>query len=123
MNSVELFIQSLPDRQREITIFLDHLLMENPEITSRIRYKIPFYYRKSWICYLNPINEQGVELAFTRGNELSNQQGILVSKGRKQVYGLDVFDVRKIPLQSLQEVIQEALILDETVPYASKRRG
>lgn len=103
-------------------IHLDQLLMQNPEVTAKIRYRVPFYYRKSWFCYLNPIKNHGVEMAFIRGNELSNTQGILQAKNRKQVHGIEMFDTKSLPLKALQEVIQEALLLDETVPYASKRR-
>ena len=121
MSSVDLFIQGLDDPQRSLMIYLDHLLMQIPELTSKIRYRIPFYYRKSWICYLNPIKRQGIELVFIRGNELSNEQGILDPKGRKQVSGLEIYRSNDIPFTALHEVIQEALILDESVPYASKR--
>ena len=120
--TVEQFILDLDDPQKTIMQYLDNLLREYPELTAKIRYGIPFYYRKSWICYLNPIKNQGVELAFTRGNELSNVQGILQDKGRKQVQGMEVFVLSEVPTQSLREVVQEALLLDETVPYASKRR-
>ena len=97
--------------------------MDFPGITSKIRYRIPFYYSKSWICYINPIKKQGVELVFLRGNELSNFQGILDAKGRKQVAGLELFDHTKVPFKELSEVLTEALILDKTVPYASKRKS
>ena len=120
--TVEQFILDLDDPQKSIMQYLDDLLREYPEITPKIRYGIPFYYRKSWICYLNPIKDQGVELAFTRGNELSNAQGILQDKGRKQVMGMEVFGLSEVPVNELRQVVQEAIILDESVPYASKRR-
>ncbi len=96
--------------------------MQNPEVVAKIRYRVPFYFRKSWVCYLNPIKNHGIEIAFIRGNELSNEQGILQAKNRKQVHGVEVFDYNALPLKALQEVIQEALLLDETIPYASKRK-
>ena len=101
---------------------LHEWILEYPRITSKIRYGIPFYYGKSWICYLNPIKAQGVELAFVRGNELSNAQGILDTKSRKQVAGLELFNLEEVPFETLNEVLSEALILDENVPYASKRK-
>ena len=103
-------------------LLLDQLLMDFPGVTSKLRYKIPFYDKKSWICYLNPIKKSGVELAFVRGNELSNQQGILDFKGRKQVAGIEIFDSKHLPLDELREIINEALILDQQVPYMSKRK-
>lgn len=122
MNAVELFILEKEGEQQQVLDYLHRLLSSFPEITSKIRYKIPFYYHKSWICYLNPTKDGGVELAFTRGNELSNEQGLLQAKGRKQVYGVTFYSVRDIDEDLVAEVFQEALILDEEIPYASKRK-
>ena len=91
-------------------------------LTSKIRFKIPFYYGRSWICYLNPIKTGGVTLAFIRGNELSNSHGILESKNRKQVMSIDFDGVEDIPSESIMEIIHEAILLDETIPYASKNK-
>ncbi len=122
MTAVELFILEKEGEQQKILDRLHNLLSSFPEITSKIRYKIPFYYHKSWICYLNPTKDGGIELAFTRGNELSNEQGLLDSKGRKQVYGISFHSSREIDEDLVAEVFQEALILDEEIPYASKRK-
>lgn len=92
-------------------------------LTPKLRYAIPFYYRKSWICYLKPNNNGSIELAFTRGNELSNTQGLLHSKGRKQVMSMVFTSTEDIPQQALQELLVEALTLDDTVPYAAKRKA
>lgn len=121
MNKIEAFILDLPPVQAELVEFLHQLMLTFPEVTSKIRYKIPFYYHKSWICYINPIKKEAVEFVFTRGNELSNEQGLLETKGRKQVRGVTFTKVDDIPMETLVEVIQEALLLDETTPYASKR--
>ena len=72
---------------------------------------------------MNPLKNQGVELVFVRANELSNEQGLLDSKGRKQVAGIEITDLKDIELEGLREVFNEALILDEMVPYASKRKS
>ena len=123
MNEVDLFILEKEGDQQAVLQFLNDLMLSNPEIIPKIRYKVPFYYRKSWICYLNPDKKTGdVEIVFTRGNELSNEQGLLEAKGRKQVRGVTFAKVGDIPVATLMEVIQEAIWLDDTVPYASKRR-
>ncbi len=122
MSEVENFIFEKEDHQQEILQFLHDLMLSYPEVTDKIRYRVPFYYRKSWICYLNPQKNGSIELVFLRGNELSNASGILNAKGRKQVAGIEIFNTKDIPLKALDEVILEALLLDETVPYASKRK-
>lgn len=62
---------------------------------------------------MNPIKNNGIELAFINGNQLSNDQGVLKMKTRKMVAGIDLYNVNQIPLKSIDEIIQEALILDE----------
>lgn len=116
------YIYQLEGDQQEMMLHLHELLTSYPEVHGKIRYKIPFYYRKSWICYLNPLKDGGVELAFTRANELSNEQGLLDFKERKQVAGITFTKVGDIQDDVLHEIFQEALLLDEEVNYASKRR-
>lgn len=122
MNHVEDFIHQYEGAQREVLKYFHHLLALELGLTDKIRFRIPFYYQKTWICYLNPTKKGGVELAFVRGNELSNDMGLLDNKGRKQVYGIEFQLVSKIPEDEILTVIQEAMILDETTPYASKRK-
>jgi len=121
MTDVEDFIYQYEDDQREVMLFLHNWLTRDLNLTEKIRFKIPFYYGKSWICYLNPTKKDTIEFAFVRGNELCNEQGILDNKGRKQVYSIEIKNVKEIPQQTLNEIIQEAILLDETIPYKSKR--
>jgi len=123
MSDVLDFIDDKQSNQKEILEFLNEWLLSYPEIENKIRYKIPFYFRQSWICYLNPIKEDGIEVVFLRGNELSNDQNLLDFKNRKQVAGLSIYDVKAIPTELLGEVLEEALLLDETIPYAAKRKS
>jgi hypothetical protein len=118
---VDLFISEQNDNIRSIMEYFHELLMSIPGIEAKIRYKIPFYYRKSWICYLNPTNDNSVEFAFPRGNELPVEQGILESKGRKQVRSITIKKLEEIPQDLIKELIYEACLLDEKVKYASKR--
>lgn len=122
MNEVEGYIAGLESPQQEIMDFLHQLIASYPEVSPKIRYKIPFYYRRSWICYLNPVKDGGVELAFTRGNELSNEQGLLRFRGRKQVGGVIFYALGDIREEVLHEVLQEAFVLDEQVPYNVRRK-
>lgn len=117
------FIDQYEGAQQELLTYLDELISSFPEVTCRLRYQLPFYYRKSWICYLNPTQDGMVELAFTRGNELSNEQGLLASRGRKQVYSAMFSSILDVDENELLEVLQEAFVLDAEVPYASKRKG
>jgi len=125
MTPVENFILEKEGEQQAILQLLHDLLLSTPEVTSKIRYRVPFYYRKSWFCYLNPTKKPaGIELVFIRGIELSNEQGLLEAKGRKQVAGVTFTKASDIPIDTVLEIIQEALYLDDTVPYQHpKNRG
>ena len=122
MSEAENFIYQFEGNQREVMLYFHNLLVTELNLTDKFRFKIPFYYGKSWICYLNPTKDNKIEFAFTRGNELSNFQGLLHSKGRKQVYSIEFEKISNIPHQIINEIIQEALLLDETKPYESKRK-
>ena len=119
---VESFIYTCEGQQRTLMLYLHNLLFSGFNLVAKMRYGIPFYYRKSWICYLNPTKKGIVELAFTRGNELSNEQGLLSDKGRKQVFSVAFDNVAAVPNEVINEIIQEAILLDEAIPYASKRQ-
>lgn len=121
MSDVISFIDQFEGDQYDILSYFQQLLAEEYQLMDKIRYKIPFYYNHSWICYLNPIQQEAIELAFTRGNELSNASGILDFKGRKQVSGVIFSKLSDIPSEAIQAVIQEAIWLDENKPYGSKR--
>ncbi len=103
-------------------LHLSRMLLDQPGVTGKITYKIPFFYRRSWLCYLNPLKDGGIEFAFTRGKELSNESGILKANGRKQVMGIIFNDIREIKQEAILEIIHEAILLDEREPYSIRRK-
>ena len=121
--NVQDFISNAQGSQKVILEYLDHIIMENPKVVSKICYQIPFYYLKSWLCYLNPTKDGSVDLSFTRGNELMDEGGLLDAKGRKQVKSVSFSEVKDIPIEKVKMILEEAYLLDETVPYASKRKN
>jgi hypothetical protein len=119
---VDFFFEKYSGKQKQVMLYLHRLISNLPQVTSKIAYGIPFYYRKSWLCYINPRKQGAVELCFTRGNELSNEQGILMANKRKQIRGITFSAVSDIPERGLLEILNEALLLDDQVPYASKNK-
>ena len=115
------YLYHLTSKQAGIVQFLHDLIMENPTIEVKRRWNLPFYYRKSWICYFNILKNGNVEWAFTRGNELSNENQWLEARGRKQIYSVNFASVHDIELQLAKITLQEALLLDEHVPYSVKK--
>jgi len=124
---VEDKIYEFEGEQKNIMLYLYNWFTNEFNLLPKLKYKIPFYYKKSWICYTNPIKNEGVELAFIRGNELSNASNILQSKKRKQIKGIEIYQLKEAPFPQIQLVLQEAILLDETVayksPYTSKNKA
>jgi len=122
MTEVENLIYRFENEQREIMLFFHHLLTEEFSLTDKITFKNPCYYKRSWICYLRPLKNRKVELAFMRGNELSNHQGLLQSNGRKQLRSIAFSSMADVPLDTMKEILHEAILVDEIKPYESKRK-
>jgi len=57
------FIYQQEGSRREVMLYL-HQLFLDMNLVAKIRYRVPFYYGKSWICYLNPQKKESIELAF-----------------------------------------------------------
>ena len=113
MKTISNFILDLEGQQKAIVDFLHKRLVNHHDLQSKISYGIPMYQRKSWVCYLNPLKTGGVDFVFTRGKSLSNEQGLLDSKGRKQVAGMILTHVSEIPEKAIDEMVQEAILVDE----------
>jgi hypothetical protein len=92
-----------------------------PSIEMRLRFGIPFYDFLGWMCYMKSDRKgNGVYIAFIRGFELSNEQGLLEANGRTQIKSITYFDVKEIKEEPLREIIHEALLLNEE-HYKSKK--
>lgn len=123
MAEVEELIYQYDEHQRDVMLYFHNLLTNDYNLTAKITFKNPCYYGKSWICYLKPTKQNTVELAFFRGNELSNNQGLLKSNGRKQLLSVDIDNLEDVPQNILKEIFHEAILLDETKSYESKRKS
>lgn len=99
--------------QMEIILRLHRLFSDIPGIECKKRFKIPFYYRHSWVAYLNPIKNDGIELCFLKGLAMSNHDGKLQAKDRKMVAGISIYSAAEIDQNSILDHFHEALIMDE----------
>lgn len=113
---------TLESLERELSLQLYEHILSFPNLQAKIRYKIPFFYGKSWICYLNPLKVGGVEMAFLRANELSNIQGALDFKMRKQVAGITFQKLEDLNFDLITEILVEAIDLDMHVPYNVRKK-
>lgn len=118
---VEAYIDEQEESVRAILIYFHRYLQDELGLIPKIRFKIPFYYRNSWICYLNPTKRNTVDVSFIRGNELLDESQLLDDKGRKQVTSIEITSISSAPIEALKELIIQAVILDESKPYKLKR--
>ncbi len=113
-----MYIESRPENQAIIMQTLYDYFTSFPNVQPKVRYRIPFYYQKSWVTYTNPLKNGGVELVFLRGIELSMQEELL-AKDRKMVRGIEYASVEAIDFNYLEMVWLEALDLDLHVKFVS----
>ena len=115
------FNLNISENQFEIISRLNDLFIDIPGIELQKRFKIPFYYRHSWVAYLNPIKKDGIELCFIYGNEMSNHDGALQAKDRKQISGISFFNRNQIKADSVLDHFHEAIIIDEEKAVSKKK--
>ena len=87
---------------------------------EKISNNIPTFSFFGPLCYLNPTDD-GVELGFTKGYELSDDDRILESKGRKMVKSITFYSLTSLEEQeeTIRNILNEAAILNE---YRFKRK-
>lgn len=105
------FLDTITENQREIINFLNDEFLSYPEVSTKMRFRIPFYDHGTWFCYLNPVKPDAVELCFLNGLELSNAHGLLDGKKRKMVAGITITSLKKMPLDAILESFFESIAL------------
>jgi hypothetical protein len=122
-SQVHAYIQNLkPSNTAQIMHVIDGAFMELPGVVSKLSFKVPFYYKHSWICYLNPMKPYGVELCFLRAREMSDEAKLLNFKDRKIVGGIAIKELDGIFMKTLLAYFHEALLIDEWVKNVKKKK-
>jgi hypothetical protein len=114
------FIANLPNDERIIVSKLRALLFDTePRFREKLSYGVPYFSRNRRVCFLWPSSaplgptSAKVSFGFCYANLLSNEQGLLLKEGRKQVYIVRFSSINEINEKLLLEIIQEALIVDD----------
>ena len=114
MEAILTFIHQHSQEQGRIMHQLRQLILESaPHIEESLKWKIPFYSYQGLLCYLNP-QADGVCLGFCKGALLSNNEGLLQGSG-KEVRLLHIRSPHQIPVPQIRQLLQEALLLNETM--------
>ena len=117
----ESFYAALLPEEQAIVLRLRDLILDNfPELREKFGYGVPFYHRHARICLIYPASvpysgaTKGVWLGFTKGNLLSNRQGLLEFSANRKVVGSISFESPEaIKEQPILEILHEAVQLDE----------
>jgi hypothetical protein len=134
---VEQMIASLPRNELVLVKRLRALIIECiPQATEKAYYDlgIPFYTRNRLICFIWPPSvvweangkegkrkAKGVTLGFNQGYLMSNEDGVLLSEGRKQVYAMYFKKLDDIDEAQVRALLFEAAMIDEQ--FAKKKKA
>ena len=95
---------------------------------------MPFYTKNRMICFIWPPSTawepnadyekqkaKGVALGFNQGKLMSNEDGLLLSEGRKQVYMMYFKKMQEIDEKQVRALLFEAAIIDEQFAKKEKK--
>jgi len=136
-STVEEFLLTLPREEQVIVKRLRALVKEClPKATEKLNYGAPYYTHHKMICFIWPpsaywgpkktsdkLKDKGVSLGFCYGNLMSNDQGVLLAEGRKQVYVVYYKSLKEIDEQLIKSLLFEASLLDDSFGKGRKTRG
>lgn len=112
-----------PPEVRQLLLAAHQFLQETlpPFATCSIKWKIPFYKLHKNFCYLNRHSDH-ITLGFPYGYKLSPLPNILLGENEKlkQVRYLEIRHLEDLFSETNQQILQEAILLDEM--YGSLKR-
>lgn len=133
---VDEMIANLPRNEQVLVKRLRSLVNEClPKAVEKSYYDlaIPFYRRNRLICFIWPPSvswesgpkdekrkDKGVSLGFNQGNLMSNEDGVLLAEGRKQVYVMYFKKLTDINEERIKALLFEAVMIDEQ--FAKKKK-
>lgn len=118
MTVLDYIEETNPPEVRQLLIAAHHFLQETlpPFAICAIKWKIPFYKLHRNFCYLNR-HPDHITLGFPHGYKLSPLPNILLGENEnlKQVRYLEIRSLEDLYSNFVQQILQEAIILDETM--------
>jgi hypothetical protein len=119
MSTVDDFIAAQPaDSQFRLRSLRKLILDAAPHVGESIKYGIPFYTYHGLLCYLNPKKDY-VDFGFCQGVGLSDEADLLYGDN-KEIRKVKVTQLTGPLVQSLRQLVQEALLVNEE---KKKKRG
>jgi hypothetical protein len=123
--SIEEFLDYLPEEELEIVLHLRKIIVECiTDCKERLAYNVPFYYRHSRICYIWPASipwgkvEKGVAIGFCKGASFLDETFETTKFISKRTFT----SVKEIDVDLLKQQIYEAVLIDEQIVKARRRK-
>jgi hypothetical protein len=113
MNEVEEYLLKVCNKERDVMLFLHDLFTDKYLLSPKIKYGIPFYFGKKWVCYLNPVKNGGVDLTFLRGFKMEGYDHVLEARGRKMVKSLPILDLEGLDIDLVNKLMTLAIQIDK----------
>ncbi len=118
------YLERIPETEEgKIFHYLHNILSTYPNIVPKVHFNTPFYTRHRWLAYLSTQKSGGVELCFVHAHLFSNHLEWLDFKKRKQVAGITYLKVEDINEEIVDQLMQEALMVDDRIKPKSKKRS
>jgi uncharacterized protein YdhG (YjbR/CyaY superfamily) len=115
--SSEDFIESQDPEIKQLLWQIRHTILNaHPKMRERILFGVPMFAVKKELCYFGVMKKNnGIEIGFHRGFQMSNEHGLLDAKKRTTITGITFKNVEDFQKKALifNEILQEAIILDE----------
>lgn len=111
----------ISENQTAILKSIHNALISYPAVECKIKFKLPFFYKNTWIAYLNPIKKDGIEFCIVRAKEIPSIVDFVNYKKRTMIAGISFYSIKEIDFNILHFVFQEAYQLDSTTPYTFKK--
>jgi hypothetical protein len=128
MKNPDSFFLDLPRDEKAIAVRLREIIFQSvPDFEEKFSYGVPYYFRRGRVLCIWPASapggpKRGVFLGICRGYLMSNIQGLIEMGNRKQFGLIRYFDVKEIVEEPLFEIIQEAVMVDESLSKG-RRKG
>jgi hypothetical protein len=139
VKTVEEMLDELPRDEQVMVNRLRALIHEClPKASEKGYYGVgvPFYSHNRMICFIWPSsvswgpkhspdqkNKKGLSLGFCQGNLMSNEDGLLKSEGRKQVFVLHLHSSADIDDAVIRSLLFEAGLIDDSFRRRPKQKN
>jgi hypothetical protein len=126
MSVLQYIEETNPPEVRELLFAAHHFLQETlpPFTTCSIKWRIPFYSLWRNFCYLNR-HKDHITLGFPHGWKLAPRSGVLLDENKKlkQIRYVEIRSLEDLYSETVQHILQEAIMIDETFPKPARKNG